>query len=182
MHHAVLQDGREVAVKVRREGIANVMAADLALLSGFARAAGVLPGLRRVPVAEMTRQVGGAVSRQLDLPAERAALQDLADNFADLAAVRVPRPVTELCSAETVVMEFVPGLAAYRPETLAADQRKDVVVRTLDHGRSLRGASPVHGDPACSASKIRSARRESPSITMHCWRRATIGWSSPPSS
>jgi ubiquinone biosynthesis protein len=131
VHTAVLPDGRTVAVKVRRDGIAATMRADLALLCAGARVAQRLPGLRRVPVAEMTGQVGDAVHRQLDLARERVSLGELADNFAGVELVRVPRPVADFCTPCTVVMEYLPGLTAYRPGELARDDRRAVVERTL---------------------------------------------------
>ncbi len=132
VHRAVLRDGRTVAVKVRRGGIARTMTADLALLTATARWCGALPGLRRVPLGEMAGQVARAVHGQLDFVAERAALQQLADNFAARDAVVVPLPVTQWCTPETVVMEYVPDLRAYRPAAMAPEQRREMARHTLE--------------------------------------------------
>ncbi|GAA5179015.1 hypothetical protein GCM10023322_07670 [Rugosimonospora acidiphila] len=131
VHRARLPDGRRVAVKVRRPGIDTAMRADLALMRACARLAGGLPGLRRIPVRQMVGQVADAVLRQLDFVAERRALGELAANFRDDEAVRVPAVFEELCTPDLVVMEYVPGLVRYRPDGLDRDRRAAVVARTL---------------------------------------------------
>jgi ubiquinone biosynthesis protein len=131
VHRAELDDGRVVAVKVRRPGIDTVMRTDFALLTSAVRLVGALPGLRRIPLGQMVAQVGGAVTRQLDFPAERAALAELVENFGSDPAVRVPRPVDALCTPDTIVMEYLPDLVVYRPDGLDPARRREVVRQTL---------------------------------------------------
>jgi ubiquinone biosynthesis protein len=132
VHRGTLPDGREVAVKVRRAGIAGTMRTDFALATALASTAGRLPALRRIPLAEIVGQVSGAIEGQLDFVAERASLAALADGFAAEVAVRVPRPIDGWCTDDTVVMEYVPDLVAYRPEGLDEQARRAVVTQTLN--------------------------------------------------
>ncbi|MFC5058313.1 ABC1 kinase family protein [Saccharothrix xinjiangensis] len=131
VHEAVTQDGRHVAVKVRRPGVAGVMWRDFTLTAAAMTALGLLPRLRRMPFKLMHAQVGGAMLRQLDFRAEAEALASLRANLSGFGNVRVPAPLPELCTDETVVMEFVPDLTRFTPGDLDADTRRAVVRAVL---------------------------------------------------
>ncbi|MFR9797581.1 ABC1 kinase family protein [Streptomyces sp. MS06] len=131
VHEAVTLDGRRVAVKVRRPGIERVMRQDFALSAAAMRIMGALPGLRGMPFGLMHSQVGGAILRQLDFGAEAASLTALRANLAGFDNVRVPEALPELCTPETVVMEYVGGLARFEPGELDADARRGVVRAVL---------------------------------------------------
>jgi ubiquinone biosynthesis protein len=131
VHDAVTLDGRRVAVKVRRLGIEHVMRRDFTLTAAAMAAMGVLPRLRRMPFKLMHAQVGGAILRQLDFAAETASLAALRNNLAGFRNVHIPAPLPELCTPETVVMEFVDGLTRFEPGDLDADTRGAVVRAVL---------------------------------------------------
>ena len=131
VHRAVILDGRPVAVKVRRPGIGRVMHRDFRLTALAMGAMQRLPGLRSMPFKVMHSQVGGAILRQLDFAAERAALGDLRDNLREFDWIQIPAPLPELCSADLLVMEHVDGLARVAPESLSADARKAAASRVM---------------------------------------------------
>ncbi|HEY0447736.1 ABC1 kinase family protein [Actinophytocola sp.] len=133
VHEAVTLDGRRVAVKVRRPGIEKVMRRDFALTAGAMGAMGAVPKLRKMPFKLMHAQVGGAILRQLDFTAEAASLVALRDNLAaaGFENVRIPAPLPELCTADTVVMEFVGDLKRFEPGDLDQATRSAVVRAVL---------------------------------------------------
>jgi ubiquinone biosynthesis protein len=131
VHEAVTLAGEHVAVKVRRRGIDRVMRQDFALTAAAMTVLGVLPGLRRMPFKLMHAQVGGAILRQLDFAAEAAALTALRSNLVTFDNVRIPAPLPELCTAETVVMEYVTDLTRFEPGELDAATRRAVVRAVL---------------------------------------------------
>ncbi|GGM62336.1 hypothetical protein GCM10012275_36340 [Longimycelium tulufanense] len=131
VHRAVLRDGREVAVKLRRPGIRGRMLADLALLQSGARLVQRLPRLRRVPVTRIVAQVGGAVVRQLDLVREAESLAGLRANLTAVPSFRVPAPVPAACGPGALVMEFVPGLRRFGRHELDPTTRKELVRNVL---------------------------------------------------
>ncbi|WP_204299355.1 ABC1 kinase family protein [Actinoplanes campanulatus] len=131
VHWAVTRDGRQVAVKVRRPGIRSVMDRDFTLISAMMGALGRVPKLRRMPFRAMHDQVGSAILRQLDFPAEAAALTELRTNLAEMGNVRVPAPVPELCRPNIVVMEYIDGLRRFEPHQLNADTRRQVARAVL---------------------------------------------------
>ena len=114
MHEAVTTDGRKVAVKVRRPGIDKIMSQDFELTSMMMTALGALPPFRSMPMKVMFSQVGGAILRQLDFAAERESLTALRANLGASEGIRIPAPLTELCTDEIVVMEFIDNLSGSR--------------------------------------------------------------------
>lgn len=131
VHRAVTLDGRQVAVKVRRPGIGRVMRRDFRLTALAMGAMQWLPGLRSMPFKLMHAQVGGAILRQLDFAAERAALGDLRANLREFDWIRIPAPLPEFCSEDVLVMEHVDELARTAPEALSADARKAAARRVM---------------------------------------------------
>jgi ubiquinone biosynthesis protein len=131
VHEAVTLDGRRVAVKVRRPGIERVMRQDFTLTASAMSVLGMLPRLRKMPFKLMHAQVGGAILRQLDFAAEAAALTALRANLAGFGDLRIPEPLPELCTAETIVMEYISGLNRFEPGDLDIDTRRAVVRAVL---------------------------------------------------
>ncbi|MBC9731272.1 AarF/UbiB family protein [Streptomyces sp. TRM68367] len=84
-----------------------------------------------MPFRLMHAQVGGAILRQLDFEAEAASLTVLRDNLADFGSVRIPAPLPELCTSETVVMEYIGDLRRFEPDELAVGTRQSAVRAVL---------------------------------------------------
>jgi ubiquinone biosynthesis protein len=131
VHRAVLTDGREVAVKVRRPGVARALGADMTIMRAGSGLIAGLPAFRGIPVVEVVDQLCTAVSGQVDFAAERAALARLRANLADLPFIRLPAPVDELCGPEVLVMEYVPDLARFGRADVDADRAAEIVTNTL---------------------------------------------------
>ena len=111
VHFAVLPDGREVAVKILRPGIANVIAYDVALLEICARLVESWwqDGKRlkpRLVVAEFEKYLRD----ELDLMREAACASQLKRNFANSHLLSVPEVYWDWCSSEVMVMERMDGI------------------------------------------------------------------------
>lgn len=122
---------RVLALKVRRPEIGPALTADLAIMRAVARVAAAIPGLRRVPMAEIVDQVGGCLADQLDFAAEAEKLGELAEHLADLPGLVVPVPVPELCGDGVLAMEFVEGLVHASAGLVAAETRELQVTRLV---------------------------------------------------
>ncbi len=111
VHFAVLPDGREVAVKILRPGIVNIITHDVALLEVCA---GLLErwwkdGKRLKPklvVAEFEKHL----LDELDLMREAACASQLKRNFANSTLLLVPEVYWDWCSTEVMVMERMHGI------------------------------------------------------------------------
>jgi ubiquinone biosynthesis protein len=110
VYRAVLSSGAEVAVKLRRPGIAARMAADLALVRHGAGLLARLKMFRGVPVRELTDQLCDSVLGQLDFERESAGLDLLRTNLSGVPRVRVPALLRAVSRDTSIVMEYLPDL------------------------------------------------------------------------
>ena len=111
VHFARLHDGREVAVKILRPGIAGVIAQDVELLyilAGlFERAS---PDARRLRPREVVREFEHTIAEELDLVHEAANASQLRRNFADARLLVVPEVHWDYCNRDVMVMQRVDGI------------------------------------------------------------------------
>ena len=111
VHFATLPGGREVAVKVLRPGIRNVIANDVALL--YALAALVERAFEsgtRLRPREVVAEFEHTIANELDLVSEAANASQLRRNFADGRLLLVPEVCWDWCHREVMVMERVNGI------------------------------------------------------------------------
>ncbi|CAM3811040.1 ubiquinone biosynthesis regulatory protein kinase UbiB [Roseateles saccharophilus] len=111
VHFATLKDGREVAVKVLRPGMLDVIDDDLSLMRRLAvwierfSADG-----RRLKPREVVAEFDTYLHDELDLVREAANAAQLRRNMDGLDLVLVPEMHWELCSSEVIVMERMKGV------------------------------------------------------------------------
>jgi ubiquinone biosynthesis protein len=111
VHFARTADGREVAVKVLRPGIAAAFARDLDLFRWLAAWLERLqPGLRRLKPVEVVRTLAEIVRFEMDLRFEAAAASELAENFAGDLGFRVPRVDWPRTGRVVLTLERITGV------------------------------------------------------------------------
>ena len=121
VHFATLKDGREVAVKVLRPGMAKVIDEDLALM----RSAAVwierlwADGKRLRPL-EVIAEFDKYLHDELDLMREAANASQLRRNFAGSKLLRVPEMYWDWCSESVLVMERMHGIPVSQIERMTA--------------------------------------------------------------
>ncbi|MDR0441408.1 MAG: ubiquinone biosynthesis regulatory protein kinase UbiB [Candidatus Accumulibacter sp.] len=113
--------GHEVAVKILRPDIENVIANDLALLDSLARLVEWLwsDGKRMKPrkiVAEFAKYLGD----ELDLMREAANGSQLRRNFKNSKLLLVPEMYWDFCSTSVMVMDRMHGIPISHNDTLVA--------------------------------------------------------------
>ena len=109
VHRATLASGEEVAVKVRRPGLDDIVWFDLSIMRLVARAIAVIPTFRLLAPVESVDQFGAAIRAQIDLRIEAANNRRFAENFAGDAEVGFPTLFPELCTHRVLTMGFVRG-------------------------------------------------------------------------
>ncbi len=111
VHFATLFDGREVAVKILRPGIAPVIAHDIALLDTLA---GLLETLwsdgKRLKPREVVGEFAKHLGDELDLMREAANCSQLRRNFKDSRLLLVPEVHWDWCTTSVMVMERMQGI------------------------------------------------------------------------
>jgi ubiquinone biosynthesis protein len=107
VHRAVLQDGRQVAVKVQRPQVGELVTLDMELLEIFVRAlAQSLPPLDFDTIIRETRAM---VSAELDYEREASLTQQLSTYFSADTMIHVPGVVAELSTPRMLVTLLMPG-------------------------------------------------------------------------
>ena len=121
VHFATLLDGREVALKILRPGIREVIAKDVGLLY-------VLAGLlertlaqgRLLRLREVVREFENTVADELDLVREAANASHLRRNFADARLLIVPEVYWDWCNRDVMAMQRIDGIPVNDVASLAA--------------------------------------------------------------
>ena len=152
VHRATLLDGRDVAVKILRPHIEDVIATDMAVMAPIADflgrqvavgIAGVLPGL----IDGLTQQL----REELDLRNEGRALdwfRGVVETM-DLPRMRVPEPIHEASGRRVLTMEFLDGVPvddAAAIEALGIDPRPLVIEALKGFFGTTLCLGTFHGD------------------------------------
>ncbi len=111
VHFATLPDAREVAVKILRPGIREVIAQDVGLLHALAGLVeDFLPEGRRLRPREVIVEFEHTIADELDLLREAANASQLRRNFADGRLLVVPEVYWDWCNREVMVMQRIDGI------------------------------------------------------------------------
>ena len=144
-HEATLTDGRRVAVKVLRPGIARRVAEDSEVL---ALAAGLVerwaPPARRLEPRAFADTVIRATELELDLRIEAAGADELGEVMARDGHMSAPRVVWDGVGKKVLTLEWAKGVALTDPaaleqpglerKTLADNLVRAFLAQALDHG------------------------------------------------
>jgi len=131
VHFAVTTDGREVAVKVLRPGIARAFARDLDLFRWLAQLIEqTQPALRRLKPVEVVETLAQSVTLEMDLRFEAAAASELGENSAGDQAFHVPHVDWQRTGRTVLTSERVTGIRVDdRAALLAAGHSIDALLR-----------------------------------------------------
>jgi len=121
VHFAVLPNGREVAIKILRPGIARVITHDIALLD-------ICASLierwwedgRRLKPRKVVEEFEKHLHNELDLMREASSASQLKRNFANSKLLLVPEIYWDWCTDEVMVMERMNGLPVNHVDALRA--------------------------------------------------------------
>ena len=119
VHFAVLKGGREVAVKVLRPGVLDVIEHDLALLHQLARIVErVWADAKRLKPRDVVAEFDTYLHDELDLVREAANAAQLRRNMTGLDLVLIPEMVWQYCTSSVLVMERMNGVPISQAQRL----------------------------------------------------------------
>jgi ubiquinone biosynthesis protein len=122
VHRATLADGTEVAVKVRRPGLDDIVWFDLSVMRLFARIIAIVPTIRLLAPVESVDQFGASIKAQIDLRIEADNNRRFASNFANDPDVGFPKLHVALCTRSVLTMDFIHGVKVLdAPRKLGVD-------------------------------------------------------------
>ena len=107
VHRARTRDGRDVAVKVQRPGIDQVLALDLDLLAVFI--ASMRSALPVLDYDTIVAEVRASIAAETEFTREAEVQEQVAAFFADHPRITVPLPVRSLSGGRVLTSTFVEG-------------------------------------------------------------------------
>ncbi len=107
VHRAKTHEGVEVAVKVRRPGIGELIELDMALLELFLEA--IQSMLPPTDLATIVKEVQAMVRGELDYAGEKNFMAKTARFFENTPGVIVPQPLDALCGPRVLTSTFIEG-------------------------------------------------------------------------
>ncbi|MGZ5029818.1 MAG: ABC1 kinase family protein [Methylobacter sp.] len=111
VHKAVLKDGTQVILKIRRPGLRKLIAADLRLIHRIVDIAeSESLEFRRFHPKEVLRQFNQSLRRELDLAAESRNAERIAANLAENPDIRVPLVYWQWTCERLNVQEYIQGI------------------------------------------------------------------------
>jgi ubiquinone biosynthesis protein len=110
VHRAVLRGGREVAVKVQRPGVRELVLKDLATLNDFAAVFNRFTGAsRNIDAVRLLEEFRRTLLAELDYREEARNMVTIANQLREFERLVVPCPVDDYTTARILTMDYVPG-------------------------------------------------------------------------
>ena len=127
VYRAKLKNGDEVAVKVRRPGIEELMEADLDILTNIAKQSKKYLSYEIADPECIVEELRSYTVHELDYMHETMNVLKFYKSFKN-TSVKIPKPYKELCSDKIVVMEFIEGvkLNNYLKKKAPLKKRKEI--------------------------------------------------------
>ncbi len=111
VHHGVLRDGREVAIKVQRPEVRAQVLSDLEALADIASFLHEHTETgERYRVGLLFDEFRKSLLRELDFRQEAMHLLTLGENLREIPEILIPQPVTAYSSSRVLTMDFIAGV------------------------------------------------------------------------
>nr|CRH07353.1 2-octaprenylphenol hydroxylase(ubiB) [Candidatus Magnetococcus massalia] len=110
VHHAVTQNGEEVAVKVLRPDVAARVETDVRMLRSIANVVeDLMPEWRRLKPKEVVAEFASTMRSEMDFLVEAARAQRLGENFKNYEGISIPDVYWSLSTSRIFTMSWVDG-------------------------------------------------------------------------
>ncbi len=110
VYKGILKDGTEVVIKVRREGIKEIVASDLSMMRDLAAYfERTNEEIKKMNVSYIINSFGNSITKELSFRNELSNMEKFANNFKNDKRIHVPVPYRELSNDNILCMEFIKG-------------------------------------------------------------------------
>jgi ubiquinone biosynthesis protein len=151
VHRALLRDGTEVALKIQRPGIEEIIETDIVILQSLAaRLERVVPESRIYNPTGMVQDFASQIRKELDFLKDGRNADRLRKNFKGVRGIKVPKIFWEHSSRHFLVMEFIHGTKVTNVDELRAegiDLRKIAKLGFNAYLKQIFEDGFFHGDP-----------------------------------
>lgn len=125
-HKAVLQDGRQVALKVQRPGIERQVDRDMTLIRDLARLVSATQFGQRYNVVDLAEEFADALNAELDFTTEASYTDQLRRNLSkstwyDANQLIVPQILWDLTNSKIMTMEWLEGKPLLKADLASED-------------------------------------------------------------
>lgn len=147
VHHATLESGERVVVKIQRPTAEQDIALDLGLLERLAAKLAARPGSRRgIDLPLFIGQLSGSLRRELDFKREAANLKRMTEVLAPYTRLAVPKVYEDYSTSRLLVMQEVGGVRL--SEAPPGEARKEAARQLLEsYYKQVLVDGFYHADP-----------------------------------
>lgn len=151
VHRATLVTGEDVAVKVQRPGVREIMALDVSIMRSIARAATkMLPSAQVVDLGGVVEELWDTFESETDFLVEARNLSEFKRFCEAYRYMDCPKPYMDLCAEHVVVMDYVEGIAVSHTDQLieAGYDLKEIGTKLVDnYATQVLDDGFFHADP-----------------------------------
>lgn len=151
VHRATLVTGEDVAVKVQRPGVREIMALDVSIMRSIARTATkMLPSAQVVDLGGVVEELWDTFESETDFLVEARNLSEFKRFCEAYRYMDCPKPYMDLCAEHVVVMDYVEGIAVSHTDQLieAGYDLKEVGTKLVDnYATQVLDDGFFHADP-----------------------------------
>jgi ubiquinone biosynthesis protein len=150
VHRAVMLDGRDVAVKIRRPGIRPEIEVDITILGVVTRLARLSRRIRRYDPVAVVDEFVLMLRAETDYTTEAGNIEAVGGTFAQDGNVMIPGVVRDLTSESILVMDWIEGIPLTDAEALEENRAdRSALARTIVHAYAemIFRSDRFHADP-----------------------------------
>ena len=151
VHRARLASGEDVAIKIQRPHVQEVMAQDIDIMRSLVRhLTPFFKGDQFLDLTSVVEELWDTFREETDFLVEARNLEEFRRNNEDCAFVTCPKPYLSLCTEHVVVMEYVEGISVSSPARLvqAGYDLNEIGTKLVDNYASqLLDNGFFHADP-----------------------------------
>ena len=151
VHRARLATGEDVAVKVQRPHVQEVMAQDIDIMRSLVgHLSPLIKGDQFLDITSVVEELWDTFREETDFLVEARNLEEFRRNNEDCRFVACPKPYLRLCTKHVVVMEYVEGITISSPAKLvdAGYDLNEIGTKLVDNYSSqLLDDGFFHADP-----------------------------------
>ena len=151
VHRARLVTGEDVAVKIQRPHVQEVMAQDIDIMRSLVRhLTPFFKGDQFLDLTSVVEELWDTFREETDFLVEARNLEEFRRNNESCKFVTCPKPYLSLCTKHVVVMEYVEGITISEPERLvdAGYDLDEIGTKLVDnYSTQLLDDGFFHADP-----------------------------------
>lgn len=151
VHRATLVTGEDVAIKVQRPGVQEVMAQDISIMRSIVHTVMLFSNSEQIiDLEDVVEELWQTFKEETDFLQEAANLDEFARRNADVKYISCPKAYHELCTEHVVVMEYVEGINIGDTDALIENgyDLQEIGNKLVDnYTRQVLDDGFFHGDP-----------------------------------